>query len=81
VCIDTELLGRQAHRHRWGCGHVVGAEPQHPQPTELGCPPSWLAAHDPGISLSISIVEREEPVEGLSVESWREPRQPLTLLI
>jgi len=80
--IDAELVGHEAHCPRRGSGHVVGAEAQHPQPTQLERPTEPVCATvTPAYLGQIGIAEREEPVEDLCVEVWREPRQPLTLFI
>jgi hypothetical protein len=67
--IDAKLLGKEPHRARRGVGHVVGTEPQHPQPTQLECPTKAVAATVTSAYFGqIGIVEREELVESFRVE-------------
>ena len=68
--VDPKLLGKKAHRARRGVGHVVGAEPQHPQPTQLERPTKTVGATVTSAYFGqIGIAGREEPVEGFASRS------------
>ena len=73
--INPQLTGHEPYCRWRSGGHVVGAEPQHPQPTQLQRPAQAVlvavAATDLG---QVGPAQREEPVQGLGFELRGEPR-------
>ena len=78
--INPQLTGHEPYCRWRSGGHVVGAEPQHPQPTQLQRPVQAVlvavAATDLG---QVVPAQRKEPVQGLGFEFRGEPRQLLPL--